>query len=159
MRRSLAPVIVAVLVSVTPALAQQVAHAQQFPAQLLGTWQLNLDKSTYDPGPAPVSPTTNITTIARVNGVVRMTVENVNSEGARNRTVTVISLDGKEQPVEGLQGVRRAFKLVDARTVEWTQRSESRPTSTTRLVLAPDGKTLTVTQSAHKNTLVFDKKK
>lgn len=135
------------------------AHAQQFPAQMLGTWQLNPDKSTFDPGPAPVAPATNITTLERVKGVVQMAVVNVNRDGERNRTVTEITLDGKEHAVEGMKTATRTFKLIDAKTLEWTQQSEGRPPSTTRVVLAPDGKTVTVTSSANKNTLVFDRQK
>jgi hypothetical protein len=94
-----------------------------------------------------------------VNDVVRMSVENVNSEGAKRHTVTVITLDGKEQAVEGMDGITRVFKLIDARTLEWTQRSQGEPPSTTRVLLAADGNSLSVTSSANKNTLVFDKKK
>ena len=135
------------------------AFAEQLPAKFLGVWQLNLDKSTYDPGPPPAPPATNITTIEKVGAEVRMTVDNVNAQGEKNHTVTVVTLDGKDNPVQGMQGLTRSFKLVDANTFEWTQKSETRPPSTTRVALGVDGKTVSVTSSANKNTLVFDRKK
>ena len=133
------------------------ASAQQFPAKLLGAWQLNLDKSTYDPGPPPVPPATNVTTIERVGTAVRMTVNNVNAQGETNHTITVVTLDGQDNPVQGMKGVTRSFRLIDANSFEWTQKSDSRPPSTTRVVLSADGTTVSVTSSANKNTLVFDR--
>jgi hypothetical protein len=135
------------------------ASAQQFPAKLLGAWQLNLDKSTYDPGPPPVPPATNVTTIEKVGTEVRMTVDNVNAQGETNHTITVMTLDGKENPVQGMKGVTRSFRLIDANSFEWTQKSDSRPPSTTKVVLSADSKTVSVTSTANNNTLVFDRKK
>ena len=87
-----------------------------------------------------------------------MTVDNVNAQGETNHTVTVVTLDGKENPVQGMKGVTRSFKLTDANSFEWTQKSDSRPPSTTSVVLSADSKTVSVTSTANKNTLVFDRK-
>ena len=127
-------------------------------ARLMGTWSLNLAASTFDPGPAPIPPTANTTTIDRVDGELTMDTEFVNSRGRRRRQRVVITFDGREHVVEGaLRPTTRTFRWIDDRALEWIQKVDGSATNTLTAVLADNGVTMTVTATANRNVLVFDK--
>ena len=93
MRRTILGVVLLAVAFLVP-----VGSFAQSTNQWVGTWKLNIAKSKYDPGPPPTSSTA---TYDMVNGVLRLTVENVNAKGEKSRSVTLVTFDGKEQPVTG----------------------------------------------------------
>ena len=128
-------------------------------ARLIGTWSLNLAASTYDPGPAPRPPAANVTTLELVDGALTMNTEFVNSRGRRRRQSVVVTFDGREHAVEGAfrPTTTRTFRWIDDRTLGWDQRVDGAVTNTFTAVLAQDGRSMTVTTTADRNVLVFDK--
>jgi hypothetical protein len=107
-----------------------------------GIWQLNLAKSTYNPGPAPKSQTVDIQgTKATVVGI-----------GAGGDPVVIvfadISGDGKPHPVTGSPAFDAdTLTRVDAYTASVSRSKAGKVVQTGTGVVARDGKTVTVTIS------------
>ncbi|MDQ6663108.1 MAG: hypothetical protein M3Z23_01790 [Acidobacteriota bacterium] len=62
-----------------------------------GTWKLNLEKSRFEPGPAPKSFT--LTFVPAENGAYRVTASGETSDGAPIETTYLLKEDGKDYPV------------------------------------------------------------
>ena len=128
----------------------------------VGTWKLNLAKSTYSPGPPPKSVVVKHESVK--DGMTQVT-DGIDAEGKPFHTEYTAKFDGKEYPVTGgPPGDAIALKTIDAYTTEWTWRNGSRVVSTGRAVYSRDGKlrTLTYTGTNDKgekvsNTAVFDR--
>jgi len=73
------------------------------PDPRMGTWKLNLAKSTYPPGLAPQSQTLKW---EPVEGGFKLTTDGVNEQGQSIHTETIGDLDGTDHPVQG--GASRA---------------------------------------------------
>jgi hypothetical protein len=129
----------------------------------LGTWKVNLAKSTYSPGVlrrAPLWPSGSASAVVssrqRVVGWMSR---------APVRWVVVTRLDGKDAPISGAAaGTTRAFKRLDARSYEFVTNVDGKVVTTTRAVLSSDGKSRTLTstgvnpQEQHMNeAVVWDK--
>ena len=130
----------------------------------IGTWKVNLDKSTYSPGPKPTVAAT--VKIEPASGGIRTTIDGVNTEGQKTHTESAGAFDGKDNPVKGALNADQtaALKKIDARTYENQTKVGGKPTVLTRITISADGKTLTATQSgtnpqgqAVKNVIVADK--
>lgn len=129
----------------------------------LGTWRVNLEKSTMS-GTKPTSPGT--VTIEKSGSGTKTTIEGTSPEGKPMRTETVWMLDGKDNPVKGapMPNTTAAYKRVDDRTFEVATKIGGTPTLTTRVTISADGKTMTATQTgktldgqAVKNLIVAEK--
>ena len=131
--------VVAIVVSLSS--AQLWAQSQSFP--LAAAWKLNLAKSKYNPGPPPKSQTI---TWERVNGGFKFTVDTVNADGQVAHNETIEKDDGSEGQVQGSANpTMRSLRRIDDRTYEDGDKVNGKPTTSRRMVVAPDGKTLTVT--------------
>lgn len=118
--------------------------AQSTPLE--GTWRANIAKSKYDPGPPPKTP--NTIRWERVPGGWRFTTDGVNAEGQKTHTETIEKDDGSLAPVKGGQNpTMRGLKRIDDRTYEDRDTVDGKPTLTRRLVISPDGKTMTITMT------------
>jgi len=128
----------------------------------IGTWNVNLTKSKYSPGPPPQSLTVKVEPAGPGE---KVTAEFVNADGTRTTTVYTANFDGKDYPLTGAQLANTvALKRIDARTTERTDKKEGKVVQTLRRVVAQDGKTMTVTVKgtnaqgqAVNNVIVFDK--
>jgi hypothetical protein len=121
----------------------QIAFAQTDP--FLGTWQLNLAKSKYTPGPPPKSLTVNIQ--AEGQGQ-RVTVTGVAAGGNPiNRTATAV-FDGLPHPTAENNPNQDAAAAtgVDAYTQIFSDTKAGKLVGTTTIVVSQDGKTTTVTE-------------
>ena len=88
----------------------------------VGTWKLNLDKSTYSPGPAPKSATL---TIEAHDGGIKYTSHGENAEGSPIHIEFTAKYDGKDNPVTGSPDFNSiALKRIDAHTVESTTKKD-----------------------------------
>jgi len=131
-------------------------------ASLAGTWKLNVAKSKYSPGPAPRSSTLKW---ERVAGGFKFTVDQVNAQGQATHTENTEKDDGSEAQVQGAQSpTTRFLRRIDDRTYEDGDKVNGKPTVSRRLVIAQDGKTLTVTMKgtnaqgqAVNNVAVYEK--
>jgi len=85
---------------------------------VLGTWNLNLAKSTYKPGPAPKSQTRIYE--AHPQGV-KVTIKTIDAEGKSTSIEHPVNYDGKEHPVTGSsQTDAIALEKIDEYTSEAT---------------------------------------
>lgn len=128
----------------------------------VGTWHLNVEKSKYDPGPAPKSQTLVITAAGAAETV---TSEMVSASGEKTATVYTASYDGKPSPLKGSAIADTvALKRIDDHTSERTDSKGGKVVQTYTRVVSKDGKTMTVTvkgtnaqgQAVH-NVIVFEK--
>jgi len=110
----------------------------------IGTWKLNEAKSKFAPGA-----TKNQTvTYQAVGDQVKVTLEGITADGKSTHVEWTGKYDGKFYPVTGDPGVdERAYKKIDAHTAEITSKKGGKVVSTTRIVVAPDGKSRTVTSA------------
>ena len=107
----------------------------------VGTWQLNVAKSKYDPGPAPKS---NTVTIEAAGAGAKVTAKGVDAAGNPTGTQYTTSYDGKDTPITltGSQDYDAvAFKRIDARTIEGTRKKAGKVVQTYSRVVSQDGKT------------------
>jgi hypothetical protein len=131
----------------------KVGQAQSNP--LIGTWKLNLAKSTYSPGPPPRSQT--ITTQAEEQGL-RFTVDTIDPQGNSTKAVLAGIDDGKSYPVTGNADYEAAsFKQVNDSTAWIIRTKAGKVVQTLVSVVSADGKTWTlttagVTQAASSST-------
>jgi hypothetical protein len=123
------------------------AASAQSSDSLDGTWKMDPAKSTYSPGPKPQS----ITLVWEGTDAARkITVDQTPSTGEA-RHWSVSGAFGKELPVVGNNPNADVYviKRVNATTVEVQYLKDGKPTIKQTLVVAADGKTLTVTASGN----------
>lgn len=157
--RRIAAVVTLVAVSGMVAWAAQTAKDPW-----IGTWKMDLAKSTFEPGPAPTSPGT--VTIEPSGSSMKTTIHGSDPQGTPMHTETVWTFDGKDYPVKGAPApdTTAAYKRIDDRTFEVTSKAGGKPMMTTRITISADGKTLTARQTGQnpqgqtvKNTIVAHK--
>lgn len=128
----------------------------------VGTWQANIAKSTYAPGPAPTSITSTYEA-AEQGYTVSVKTESASGPIAYSYTT---HLDGKVSPMTGNNPNADTLTVtrIDANTLESVSKKRGVETITQRNVISADGKTRTVTttgvdpqgQKVH-NVAVFEK--
>jgi hypothetical protein len=123
--------------------AGSVRVAAQASNPRLGTWKLNVEKSKYNPGPAPQSNTMKIEAAGEGE---KATTEGVNAAGTATKTEYTAQYDGKDYPMTGSQNADTvSLKRIDARTMERTDKKGDKVVLTSTRVISEDGKTMTVT--------------
>jgi len=134
--RRIAPLcVLGALLLVVPALAQT--------SPLVGSWKENVAKGKYVPGPAPKSRTLKWETAP---GGLKFTIDQVNAQGQATHSETLEKSDGSDSLIQGGNTpTMRALKRVDDHTYEDMDKVAGKLRVTRRLVISPDGKTLTVT--------------
>lgn len=129
----------------------------------IGTWHLNVAKSTYSPGPAPKS---QVLTIEAAGAGEKVTSESVLATGAKAVSVYTANYDGKPYPITGSETADTVtLKRVDANTSERTDSKGGKAVQTLIRVVSKDGTTMTVTikgtnaqGQAVNNVVVFEKR-
>ena len=116
----------------------------------VGTWKLNLEKSTYSPDPPPMSSTIVIETSGDKG--VKVNVETINAKGAKIKISYSATYDGKEYPFNqsgpgSAANQTVAFKQIDPQTVARTNYVDGNPAGKELWVVSKDGKVRTVTQT------------
>jgi hypothetical protein len=121
------------------------ARAQAVAAEedlLLGTWQLDLAKSRYTPGPPPRSETR---TYVRDTEGMKGTIQRRRDDG-REEVIEYRADFDHEFPVMGTEAYDTIrLKRIDARTAEAVLSHAGRVFGTARRVISEDGRTLTIT--------------
>jgi hypothetical protein len=126
-----------------PLLAAYQSPATAVEDPLLGTWVLNVAKSTFSPGPAPKSQ--RRTYEAHPKGV-KATIGTVYADGHSTSIEYVADYDGVEYPVAGSPDADAiVLKKIDAYTAEATLTHAGNAMATVRRVISKDGKTMTIT--------------
>jgi len=132
-----APIVVLAAVACAP------AFAQNNPA--IGTWKLNVEKSTYSPGPAPKSLTR---TLEAKGDNVKYSFEGVSAEGTSVAYSFTVAYDGKESAITGSMpggADTISIKRIDANTFETTLKKAGKVIGTAKSEVSQDGKVTTVT--------------
>jgi hypothetical protein len=144
------------------AVTASVALPAQAQDQGIGTWRLNVSKTTMSPGPKPVSSTV---TIEASDGGIKQVTEQSLGLGASKSEFTA-RFDGKDYPIRGNPNADVvALKRVDDRSYEVIGKKGGKVTISSRVTLSADGKTRTVVQTGVDakgqkvmNTMVYDRK-
>lgn len=127
----------------------------------LGTWNLDLAKSKYSPGPAPKSLTL---TFEATPGGIKFTGDGVSADGKPNHSMFLSKFDGKDVPYEGNPDADTASPMkLDDNSYSNTWKKGGKTTITAKVVVSADGKTMTITQTgtnakgeAVNNTIVYN---
>lgn len=109
---------------------------------VVGTWELNVAKSKYNPGPAPRSQTR---IYEALSAGMKVTIKTVNADGKASVVVHPASYDGKDYPITGsTQADVIALNQVDTYTSEAILKHADKILATSRRVVSKDGKSMTV---------------
>jgi len=125
---------------------EQTSEVPQAADPFVGTWQLDAEKSTFDPGPPPRGLTFTIED--RGEGFLLWTREGIDAEGNRAFLQYAAKPDGKDYPflAPGAQSPTSvSIRPVDAHTVEQTVKADGTVTITVTSTVSGDGNTLTNT--------------
>jgi hypothetical protein len=109
---------------------------------LVGTWKLNLAKSTFSPGPAPKAVT------LRYEAAGQGLKVTVDSEAATGQTKWEYQagFDGKDYPITGNpQADMISMKRLTSTSTEAAFKKGGKATTTSARAVSADGKTLTIT--------------
>jgi hypothetical protein len=119
-----------------------------------GTWRINLEKSTYSPGPPPKGPST--AQFKSVDNGIHVVLASVNATGHKTLFEYTVYFDGKEypvtstlddQPTANAPTIMVSAKKIDDYTFEVTQKNNGAVVGLTKVVVAKDGKTHIATQT------------
>ena len=127
-----------------------------------GTWQLNVAKSKFEPGP-PLKGQTR--TIKTEGDRQTQTIDTVAADGKSTTSHSSYRLDGKDYPITGSAEFDSvAVKQVDESTISGTLKRGGKEVATTSRTLSKDEKVITVKTEgmnragkAMHNVLVFDR--
>src|SRR5215467_8752921 len=138
--------------------------SQQTPVNdpMVGTWKLNLSKSTYNPGPAPKSA---INKFDPWEDGITATMEMVDGQGNIIHSEATVKFDGKDYPIKGSPIADAvSVKRANEREADIVWKKGGKVTMTGKSVITADGQTTTLTQTGTgpqgrtvNNTAVYDK--
>jgi hypothetical protein len=118
----------------------QACFAQSDP--FLGTWQLDLTKSKYSPGPPPRSSTSNIQADGQNHTV---TQTGIGADGTPTSITFTMVFDGMPHPFNSPAFDAIAATRVDAYTEIFSYTKAGKFIATRTIVVSPDARTLTST--------------
>jgi hypothetical protein len=121
----------------------------------VGTWKLNVAKSTFSPGPAPKSQTRIYAESAQG---ITLTVKTTAADGKDSTTNLTFKEDGKPYPASGNPDFDMvSVTRVDALTIHSTQTKAGATVGNAVRTVSKDGKTLTFSQKGtHVNGMKYD---
>jgi hypothetical protein len=130
---------------------------------LIGTWELNVAKSKFDPGPAPKSETR---TYVMAGQDIKATSKGVDASGKPSAGEWTINYDGKDRPQTGNPDADTlSLQRIDDHTVSFTQKKAGKVVITGTRTISADGKVMTITTKGTNskgqpinNVWVFDKR-
>jgi hypothetical protein len=151
------PVIVGIAVWVSS--GQATAQAAD---SVVGTWTLNVAKSTYSPGPPPKS--LSVKFEAAGDGI-KSTADTIAADGSSTHTEYTANYDGKDAPLKGMKDADTvSLKRIDANSSVRTDKKAGKVVRTYTRKLSADGKTMTTTITGTdeqgrtiNNTVVLDR--
>ncbi len=110
---------------------------------LVGTWELNVAKSKYTPGPAPKSETR---TYVVAGQDIKASSEGVDGTGKPTAASWTVNYDGKDHPETGNPNADTlSLKRVNAFSAKFTQKRAGKVVITGTRTISPDGKVMTIT--------------
>jgi len=130
----------------TPAATPDAAAPAAAANPHVGSWTLNVAKSSYSPGPAPKSQTLKIE--AWGDDGLTYAADGVGGDDKPTHAEFQAKFDGKDYEFKGNPDADTlSYKQIDANTLEATLKRKGTAVITANVVVSADGKTRTVTQS------------
>ena len=131
------------------------ATAAGAPDPIIGTWKLNVAKSTFSPGPAVKSQTRHY--VATPQGLL-LTLTTTAADGKTNTSTMTFKYDGKPYPMIGNPDFDSvSVTRVDANVTASTQLKAGKNVGSGLRTLAKDGKTMTFAQKGtHVSGVKYD---
>ena len=128
------------------------SHAfAQGPNPLIGTWKVNLAKSTFSPGPPPKSPATRTYT-QNGDGLKVVISGGVNADGSAIFESWAAHFDDKDYPVVGSADTDMVtITMVGASTMDQTLKKGGKTIETRRYTVSKDRKTMTTWRGGTNN--------
>ena len=112
----------------------------------VGTWTLNVAKSSYSPGPAPKSQTLKIEGWG--DDGLTYAADGTGADDKPTHSEFQAKFDGKDYEFKGNPDADTlSYKRIDANTLQATLKRKGTAVITADVVVSPDGKTRTVTQT------------
>ena len=116
--------------------------AADAPDAIIGTWTLNVAKSTFTPGPAPKSQTR---TYAQSAQGVAMTFNGVAADGSPVSGQSTFNYDGKDYPITGSPDYDTlSLKRVNGSTVKAVLKLSGKVVGSTTRSISAHGKVMTL---------------
>jgi hypothetical protein len=110
----------------------------------MGTWKLNEAKSKIGAG----MPKNSLVVYAAAGDSVKITVDGTNADGTPLHSEWTGNFDGKDYAITGDPTAdMRSYEMVDDHTLSLTSKKGGKVSGTTRVVVATDGKSRTVTST------------
>jgi hypothetical protein len=132
--------VVATVLSVTVGSA---AMAASHPDPVIGTWVLDVEKSTFTPGPAPKAATR---TYAQTADGILLTFSGVAADGSAVAGQSTFKYDGKDYPITGTPDYDTlTLKRVNHTTVKSAQKKDGKVIGWTTRTITKHGQVLTLT--------------
>ncbi len=134
-----APIALLLMAAVLATAVPKSGLAQSHP--LLGTWKLNIAKSTLV---APLR--SQIVTFAGQGQNLTNTAETIDAKGRASKAADVHIYDGKPRPTTGNPNYdSTAYTRIDTNTVNYVRFRDGKSVETGSIVVSADGKTYTAT--------------
>jgi hypothetical protein len=109
----------------------------------MGTWKLNIEKSRFNPGPAPKGLVTRFEPSGKG---VSWTAERTLADGTTTKASYTGLYDGKEYPLSGSPTADAiVMRRIDGRTTERINMKAGKVVTTERRTVAADGRSYTTT--------------
>jgi len=145
------------------ATASIISLSAQASDPLAGTWELNLAKSKFSPGPPPKSQTRTYEVTGQQE---KMTAKGINAEGKPTSRQFTANRDGKDYPyTDSPIADTVALTPVDTFTTTFTEKRAGNVAITGTRVISKDGKMMTISAKGTdakgqpaEGVLVFDKR-
>jgi hypothetical protein len=110
----------------------------------VGTWKLDVDRSTLPPGPGLLFATVQIEFSGKG---LKTTANNADGHGVVTDLSFDSPLDGTPSPVIGSPAIdMTSLRRLDDHTITATATKDAKPVYTDRRVVSADGKTMTITR-------------
>jgi hypothetical protein len=141
--------------SIAIPLCLALGHASPVSAQVesrIGTWELNLQKSTFSPGPAPRRQTL---TFQKAGPQWTALLQGLDASGRPinpDMNNLAINFDGRDHPTATADYDTTAWKTLNATTYEVIRKKAGKVVLTSTNVLSRDGMTMTITTHGHDST-------
>jgi len=116
----------------------------------MGVWVLNLEKSSFNPGPLPKVQTSTFTALP--GGAVKIENAGVDAQGNAFQREMVSKFDGTQEARTGLgQPTTRAYRWLDDLNFEFEEMINGQPSTIGRTTMSPDGRVRTLTVNGTRN--------
>ena len=117
------------------------AWSADAPDPLVGTWALDVTKSTCDPPPAPKSHTFRIAKVK--GGAFHETIDLVEADGTKTHIEYIAALNGKFVPVTGSGYADSvSIKQVSPLSFNYVLKKKGKPIDSGTFTVSDDGKTM-----------------